>query len=143
MIFRNITFLFFSICLLVSAQENVPSNPSDTGNNRTGDTAVTDTTEIVGTIESVNLQDSMIVINTEAGTDTVYYNSKTDFSTKSAQQILKLNTLLRVKYIAQGDKNLAILIEPATAEGKTPPDTGDTTPPSPGNDQGTPPLPGE
>lgn len=146
MIFRKITFLIFSMCLLVSAQGNEPSNNPDTTGNGSG----TDTTEIVGTVESVNLQDSMVVINTQEGTDTIYYNSETDFSTESADQILRMNTQLRVKYIKEGDRNVATLIEPVSADGGAPQDTGEMSPPSPGEEptppspeEGTPPLPGE
>lgn len=146
MIFRKISFLIFSMCLLVSAQGNDPSNYPDTMDNGSG----TDTTEIVGTVESVNLQDSMVVINTQEGTDTIYYNSETDFSTESADQILRMDTQLRVKYIKEGDRNVATRIEPESANGEAPQDTGEMSPPVPGEeptppspDEGTPPMPGE
>ena len=141
MIFRNISFLILSMCLLVSAQ----GNSQDTTNGM-----MTDTMEVVGTVESVNLQDSMFVINTQEGTDTIYFNSETDFSAENADQILRLNAELRVKYVTEADRNVATLIEPATANGGTPQDTADTTPPSPDEppvpptpDEGTPPMPGE
>ncbi len=141
MIFRNISFLILSMCLLVSAQEN----SQDTTNGM-----MTDTMEVVGTVESVNLQDSMFVINTQEGTDTIYFNSETDFSAKNADQILRLDAELRVKYVTEADRNVATLIEPATADGAAPQDTADTTPPSPDEppapptpDEGTPPMPGE
>jgi hypothetical protein len=110
------------MCLLVSAQEN----SQDTTNGM-----MTDTMEVVGTVESVNLQDSMFVINTQEGTDTIYFNSETDFSAKNADQILRLDAELRVKYVTEADRNVATLIEPATADGAAPQDTADTTPPSP------------
>jgi hypothetical protein len=146
MIFRNISFLILSMCLLVSAQGNGPSNGQDTAGNGMS----TDTMEIVGTVESVNLQDSMFVINTQEGTDTIYYNSETDFSAENADQILRLNTELRVMYITEADRNIATRIEPATANGETPQDTADTTSPypeepptPPAPNEGTPPMPGE
>lgn len=152
MIFRNISFLILSMCLLVSAQGSGPSNGQDTAGNGmdTGNGMSTDTMEIVGTVESVNLQDSMFVINTQEGTDTIYYNSETDFSAENADQILRLNTELRVMYITEADRNVATRVEPAAADGGAPQDTADTTQPSPDEpptppspDEGTPPLPGE
>lgn len=145
MIFRNISFLILSMCLIVSAQGNDPSNGQDTGNGM-----MTDTMEVVGTVQSVNLQDSMFVINTQEGTDTIYYNSETDFSAENADQILRLNTELRVMYVTEADRNVATRIEPVTANGEAPQDTADTAPPSPDEpptpptpDEGTPPMPGE
>jgi len=146
MIFRNISFLILSMCLLVSAQGNGPSNGQDTA----GNGMMTDTMEVVGTVQSVNLQDSMFIINTQEGTDTIYYNSETDFSAENADQILRLNAELRVKYITEEDRNVATFIEPAATDGAAPQDTAGTTPPSPDEpptpptpDEGTPPMPGE
>ena len=46
MIFRNISFLILSMCLIVSAQGNDPSNGQDTA----GNGMMTDTMEVVGTV---------------------------------------------------------------------------------------------
>ncbi len=146
MIFRNISFLILFMCLLVSAQGNGPSNGQDTAGNGMS----TDTMEIVGTVESVNLQDSMFVINTMEGTDTIYFNSETVFSAGSADQILRLNTELRVMYITEAGRNIATRVEPAAADGEAPQEDADTAQPSPDGpptqpspDEGTPPMPGE
>lgn len=141
MMLRNISLIIFSMFLLSVAGGDTSSEKQGAD----GNGSMSDTSEVTGTVESVNLQDSMIVINSDEGKDTVYFNSETDFSTESADQILRLNTKLRVHYITKDDKKIATHIEPASADGETPngeEDTSGTTPPSPGDTAGTtPPFP--
>ncbi|HEX2956996.1 MAG TPA: hypothetical protein VHO70_09185 [Chitinispirillaceae bacterium] len=118
---RNISLIIFLMFLLTMAGGNRSSEKP--GSDVKGKGSFAASSEIVGTLVSVNLLDSMFVIKTDDSKDTIYYNSKTKFSTENAEQVLRLNTKLRVYYKTKDDKKIATLIEPETADGKALSDT--------------------
>lgn len=135
MVLRNLSIILFSLAIFSIA---------NTAENGMG----SDTSVIIGTVKSVNLQDSMIVLNTENKEDTVYFNSDTEFSTENTDQLLRLDTRIRVKYVTDGDRKIATRIEPESA-GENPPPQEDTGTTAPGDEEepvppfpdgGTPPL---
>ena len=117
MLLRNISFAILTTFLLAVAGGGRPQeSPGADGN---GNGMAGDTTEITGTVESVRLQDSMLVVNTDEGEqDTVYWNSETEFTLGSPDQVLRTDTRIRVMYITQEERNIATRIEPAPENGE-------------------------
>jgi hypothetical protein len=107
MLFRQvaiITSFLFSVGL---AGDSCTDSASGDGNKMGSDTAI-----IQGTVESVSPQDSMIVMNTENGTDTLYYNSETAFTFGDAK-VLRPNTNIKVNYVKEGTRKVALRVQPA------------------------------
>lgn len=112
MSFRNLYLVLMSAMCLSFAGCNSRSGAAD-GNALSGDT-----TSIDGSIESVNLRDSMIVFNTDNGIDTVIYNSKTEFTLGDPGKVLRPQSKINVQYVKADKRKVAVKVQPAaTSEG--------------------------
>jgi hypothetical protein len=88
-------------------------------NNRSADTST-----IEGRVNSVNPHDSMIVIESDKGMDTVYFDSRTEF-TINKNEILRPDTRIMIKYIERNTKKIATAIKPASSDDMGSAENGD------------------
>lgn len=112
MLLRNITLLISSVAFLtIAGGSRPPESPQDGSSNGMSK----DTTEITGTVESISPQDSLIVINTDNGQETIYFDSETEF-TLGGLDVIRPNTKISVKYVNKGDKMVATRVQPAATD---------------------------
>jgi len=70
-------------------------------------------TTITGTIQSINPADSSIVVQTDSGTDTLYYDQDTEITQNALQQGIEVI----IRYEMSGDRKVIKEIAPATGNG--------------------------
>lgn len=116
MIFRNVCCTIFTTLLLTIAGAAHAQKNSGCGDGN-GAVAGSDTMQTEGTIESVHLQDSMIVVNTQEGKDTVFFTSKTKFTIGDPSKVLRPDTQIKIYYTTVGDRKVATRVEPAATGG--------------------------
>ncbi len=113
---RNIFLITLSTLALTVAGGR--SAPSDTGGNGGDGGSMSDTTQVQGTVSSVDLQNQMFVIESDTGMDTVYFNDQTEFNpADSMEQILQMDNDVMVWYTQQEGDKVAVRIEMATSDG--------------------------
>lgn len=141
MIFRNIFFILSALLLLTITETGFAQDDSTCGGGN-GTSNGSDTMQSSGIIESVRIRDSMFVVNTDEGRDTIYFTSKTKFSLGDPSEVLRPDTRIQIHYITEGERKVATRIEPAAADGDgsgtdttskdtgaAPPSTPEETPP--------------
>lgn len=106
--FQNFYLVMMSAMCLSLAGCNSKSGGSDGSNALSGDT-----TSVKGSIESVSLRDSMIVVTTDKGWDTVFYNSKTNFTLGNPGKVLCPQSEIDIQYVKMDKKKVAVKIQPA------------------------------
>lgn len=117
MIFRNIFFTLSALLLLTITETGFAKNDSACGGDGNGTSGGSDTMQSTGIIESVRIGDSMFVVNTDEGKDTVYFNSKTKFALGDPSKVLRPDTRIQIDYITEGERKVATRIEPAATDG--------------------------
>ncbi len=100
---RHVLLAALSCIVLVGAQEN--GGGMDGGGTDTGMNGGTDSMMIMGTIESFDSTDSMIVVRSDTTTDTVYINDQTKMSGKKVK--LTQGVKVIVKYQMQDNRKVA------------------------------------
>jgi hypothetical protein len=135
--FQNILFTLAALLLLSITGTGYARKDSATCGDGNGTGSKTDTLNIEGTIESVRIQDSMFVVNTQEGKDTVYFDSKTKFALGDPSRVLRPDSKIQIEYVTEKERKVATRIEPSAVDGNgsgndtTPEDTGtapDSTP---------------
>lgn len=135
---RNFFLIMLATIALTYAGGRTTPTSNGGGNGMDGGSA-TDTTQIQGTITSMDTMSQMFVIEHEMGMDTIYYNDQTMFE-PSQEELLQMDNDVMVWYMEQQGDKIATRVEmggngdgamPDT--GDTMPDTGDGTMPDTGN----------
>jgi hypothetical protein len=109
-----VSILIFALMLSVMAMgRRAPENGGGNGaggSGMNGDTL--DTTQIEGTVETISLRDSMMVVSTTTGEDTIYYTANTEIPQGVAEQVLSQDAQVRVWYVTREERNIAVRWEP-------------------------------
>ncbi|MFP4014202.1 MAG: hypothetical protein ACLFVQ_08975 [Chitinispirillaceae bacterium] len=108
------------------------NTPSDNGGNGMDGGTPTDTTQIQGTITSLDTMSQMFVIEHETGSDTIYYNDQTMFEPDQDELLQEDNEVMLWYMEQQGDK-IAARVEMAGNGDGAMPDTEEDTMPDTGN----------
>ena len=110
MLFRTISTIFMMFAGLAVAGGGRPSeNPGDGGD-------AGDTITVEGTVNSISPRDSMIIIESQQGMDTVYYDQNTKF-TMGNERVIKPNSQIKIKYVKEGERKIATIVQPAATNG--------------------------
>jgi hypothetical protein len=107
MMFRHIYLTIFSVALLTITGSGYAQKNSGCGKGMSADTL-----QMRGTVESVHLKDSMIVVNTSNGLDIVYYRSTSAFTLGDPLKVLRPDTRIQVTYTTENGKKIANRVEP-------------------------------
>ena len=108
---RNVFFTSIACSVLVFAAGNNNNNndmydTSDQGSNG----SMMDTMVLSGTIQQYNEKDSMLILESETATDTLYISEISQIPPKDQ---LKKGTSINARYIIQGDRKIVVSIETA------------------------------
>lgn len=119
MFLRNALYMVLFTSALVfaggrTAPEGQNGEPMNGGNGTNGG----DTTEIEGTVSSVDVNEQMLVIEHAFGEDTVYWDDQTQVSQDELDRILTEGAQVRVEYVEEEDRKVATLIELTSANGE-------------------------